>query len=66
MILQVSREIKELSNGKKDQMKLGSINPNEIRRGGINYYRYIGSLTVPPCTEGVIWSINKQVSFFFH
>ncbi|TYK25161.1 alpha carbonic anhydrase 7-like [Cucumis melo var. makuwa] len=57
----VSREIKELSHGKKNQMKLGSINPNEIRRGGINYYRYVGSLTVPPCTEGVIWSINKQI-----
>ncbi len=24
------------------------------------FWRYTGSLTIPPCTEGIIWSVFKQ------
>ncbi|XVE75562.1 hypothetical protein DITRI_Ditri12bG0103500 [Diplodiscus trichospermus] len=40
---------------------LGIVNPGDIKFGSRKYYRYVGSLTVPPCTEGVVWTIVKKV-----
>jgi carbonic anhydrase len=38
-----------------DLIHVGELLPRDQR-----YYQYMGSLTTPPCTEGVLWLILKQ------
>lgn len=58
---QLMRSISSMIDKKDEERTLGMIDPNDIKLRSKRYYRYMGSLTVPPCTEGVIWTINKKV-----
>ncbi len=38
------------------------LNLNELLPADQRYYQFMGSLTTPPCTEGVLWMVLKQPS----
>ncbi|KAG6437309.1 hypothetical protein SASPL_102223 [Salvia splendens] len=53
--------ISSIVDNKDEESALGMVDPNDIQFGSKRFYRYLGSLTVPPCTGGVIWTLNKKV-----
>lgn len=46
--------------GKVNQLS-GSVNAEKLLPAKQGYYRFNGSLTTPPCSEGVNWFVMKQI-----
>lgn len=42
------------------RMPAGLLNLSELLPTDQRYYQFMGSLTTPPCTEGVLWLVMKQ------
>jgi carbonic anhydrase len=49
-----------LDTSDKVRLPTDIINMNELLPKDQRYYQFIGSLTTPPCTEGVLWMVLKQ------
>ena len=51
-----------LDTGDSVRMPVDLLNLNELLPTDQRYYQFMGSLTTPPCTEGVLWMVLKQPS----
>ncbi|MDR3367619.1 carbonic anhydrase family protein [Rhodoferax sp.] len=49
-----------LDVGDEVRMPPGLLDLNELLPKDQRYYQFLGSLTTPPCTEGVLWMVIKQ------
>ena len=48
-----------LDSGDRVRVPAGLIDMNEILPADQRYYQFMGSLTTPPCSEGVLWMVLK-------
>jgi carbonic anhydrase len=51
-----------LDGGDRVRMPAGLIDMNELLPKDQRYYQFMGSLTTPPCTEGVRWYVMSEVA----
>ncbi|CAI9776465.1 unnamed protein product [Fraxinus pennsylvanica] len=57
----MKQDLKAIVDTHNVERAVGIIDPKLIKLGSRKYYRYIGSLTVPPCTQDISWTIVRKV-----
>ncbi|XP_051120915.1 alpha carbonic anhydrase 7-like [Andrographis paniculata] len=57
----MKQNLKIMAHTRDVKKTLGIIDPRLIKFGSCKYYKYMGSLTTPPCTQNVLWTIVKKI-----
>ena len=66
--LQITKKLGDLAKdacagNEEAQIPIGPLDNKLLRKNTRKYYRYIGSITSPPCTENVIWNVLGKVTY---
>ncbi|CAO2143306.1 unnamed protein product [Urochloa humidicola] len=69
---QLKRQLGEMVGDKcnfaeeESNVEVGVMHMRSLQKRTGSYFRYMGSLTVPPCTENVVWSVLGKVRQISH